>query len=65
MEEFEPMQRDAATVAPCRSLGLATIVPLDAGQQTNRAPTRVPTACGLLVAWQLTAYRTAELPAGY
>ena len=65
LEECQPTQHDDATVAPRRRLGLATIVPFDAGQQTNRAPTRVPTACGLLLAWQLTTHRPAELLAGH
>lgn len=30
-----------------------------------RNSSRVPTACVLLFAWQLTADRTADLPAGY
>ena len=34
-----------------RRAGLATIVPLDAGQPANRTAARVPAACGLLVAW--------------
>jgi len=36
-----------------------------AGQPANGTTTRVPAACGLLLAWQLTTNRTAELPAGY
>jgi hypothetical protein len=32
LEECQPTQRDDATVAPRRRLGVATIVPLDAGQ---------------------------------
>ena len=35
LEELEPTQRDDATASPRGRLGLATIVPLDAGQQTN------------------------------
>jgi hypothetical protein len=31
----------------------------------NRTPTRVPATCRLLLAWQLTLYRPAELAAGY
>jgi hypothetical protein len=31
----------------------------------NRTATRVPIACGLFLAWQLTSHRTAELLAGY
>jgi hypothetical protein len=55
LEECQPTQQDDVTVAPRRSLGLATIVPLcnasrGACQQANRAPTRVPVACGLLLA---------------
>ena len=70
LEECQPTQQDDATVAPRRSLGLATIVPLcnasrGACQQANRAPTRVTTARGLLLAWQLTADRPAELLAGH
>ena len=65
LEERQPTQRNDATVAPRRRLGLATIVPFDAGQQANRAPTRVPTARGLLLAWKLASDRPAELPAGY
>jgi len=42
-----------------RCFALATIVPLDACQQTNRTPTRVPITRGLLLAWQLTTHRTA------
>ena len=54
-----------AFTAPRRRFGLATIVPLDAGQQTNGTPTRVPVARRLLLAWQLTTHRTAELHVGY
>jgi len=36
-----------------------------AGQPTNRTATRVPIARGLLLAWELTTNRTAELPAGH
>ncbi|MFN9509548.1 MAG: hypothetical protein ACK6AO_11100 [Planctomycetota bacterium] len=43
---------------------MATIVPFDASQPADRTPTRVPVAHGLLVAWQLTKDRTAELLAG-
>ena len=46
------------------SWALATIVPLDASQPANRTATRVPTARGLLMAWQLTTDRAAELSAG-
>ena len=49
LEERQPTQRDDATASPRRSLGLATIVPFDAGEQTDRTPTRVPTARGLLL----------------
>jgi hypothetical protein len=63
------MCRIDATAASRRSLGVATIVPLcnasiGACQQANRAPTRVPTARGLLLAWQLAKNRAAELLAG-
>ena len=44
LEELEPTHRNDATTATRRRLGLATIVPLDAGKQTNRTPTRVPAA---------------------
>jgi len=44
---------------------LATIVPFDAGQQTNGTATRIPVARGLFVAWQLTTDRPAELLAGH
>ena len=54
-----------AFTAPRRRFGLATIVPLDAGQQTNGTATRVPTACGLFVVRQLASDCAAELPAGY
>ena len=64
LEECQPTQRDDATAAPRRRLGLATIVPFDAGQPANGTPTRVPVACGLLLAWQLTTHRPAELLAG-
>ena len=64
LEERKPTQRDDATPTPRRRLGLATIVPLDAGEQTNGTPTRVPPACGLLATWQLARERPAELPAG-
>ena len=50
LEERKPKKRVDATPAPRRGLGLATIVPLDASQQTNRTPTGVPVACGLLLA---------------
>jgi hypothetical protein len=63
-EERQPTQRDDATPAPRRCLGLATIVPFDEGQQTDGTAARVPIARGLLLAWQLTAHRPAELPAG-
>jgi|688.fasta_scaffold256745_2 hypothetical protein len=51
LEELEPTDRDDATTAPRWRLGLAAIVPLDAGQQTNGTATRVPVARGLLLAW--------------
>jgi hypothetical protein len=44
---------------------LATIVPFDEGQQTDGTAARVPIARGLLLAWQLTTDRPAELLAGY
>ncbi len=65
LEECKPTQRDDAAAAPRWSLGLATIVLFDAGQQTDRAPPRVLVTCGLLVAWQLTTHRPAELLAGH
>jgi integrase len=65
LEERKPTQRDDATAAPRRRLGLAAIVPFDAGQQTDGTATRVPAARGLFVAWQLTTDRAAELLAGY
>jgi len=65
LEERQLTQRDDTTAAPRRRFRLATIVPLDAGQQTDGTPARVSVACGLLLAWQLTADRTAELLAGY
>ncbi len=43
---------------------LAKIVQFDAGELANGTETRVPVAFGLLVAWQLTSHRTAELPGG-
>ncbi|MFN7876695.1 MAG: hypothetical protein ACK5PB_15350 [Pirellula sp.] len=46
-------------------LGLATIVPFDAGQPANRTTTRLPPALGLFLAWQFTTDRPAELLAGY
>jgi len=51
-------------------LGLAAIVPFcyasrGAGQPAIGTATQVPFACGLLVAWQLTTHRPAELLAGY
>ena len=65
MEEFEPTDRNDATPAPRRRFGLATIVPFDAGQQTDRTPTQIPAARCLLLAWQLATDRTAELLAGH
>ena len=65
LEELEPADRNDATVAPRRRIRLATIVPLDASQQTNGTAARVPTARGLLLAGQFTTHCTAELPAGY
>ena len=65
MEECQPTQRNDAIAATRRSLGLATIVPLDEGQQTDRTTAGVPVACGLQLAWQLATDRTAELPAGH
>ena len=44
---------------------LATIVPLDASQQTDGTAARVPAACSLFLAWQLTTDRPAELFAGH
>ena len=35
-----------------------------AAKQANRTPARVPATCGLLLAWQLTSDRPAELSAG-
>jgi len=64
LEECQPTQRNDATAAPRRRLGLATIVSFDAGEQTDRTAARVPVACGLLLAWQLTTHRPAELLAG-
>jgi hypothetical protein len=65
LEEFEPTDRNDTTLAPRRRFGLATIVSFDAGQQITGTPARVPTARGLLLAWQLTTYCPAELLAGY
>ena len=65
LEELEPADRNDATVAPRRRIRLATIVPLDASQQTNGTAARVPTARGLLLAGQFTTHCTAELPAGH
>ena len=48
-----------------KAKGMATIAPLDACQQTNGTATRIPAACRLLLAWQLTTYCPAELSAGY
>ena len=53
-----------------RRIGLATIVShcnatRGACQQANGTTTRVPAARGLLLAWQLTTHRPAELPAGH
>jgi len=53
-----------AFTAPRRRFGLATIVPLDAGQQTNGTATRVPTARSLFLAGQLATHRAAKLSAG-
>ena len=64
LEECQPTQRDDATPAPRRRFGLATIVSLDAGQPADGTSARVPAARGLLVAWQLTTDRAAELSAG-
>jgi len=58
------MDPAATSPAPRLRLGLATIVPFDAGHPANRTPARVSTARGLLVAWQVTTDRPAELPAG-
>ena len=49
---------------------VATIVPYcnasrGAGHPANRAPARVPDPCGLPLAWQFPASRSAVLPAGY
>ena len=49
LEDVIRMCRVDPTVATRRRLGLATIVPFDAGEQTDRTPTRVPTARGLLL----------------
>ncbi|MEY4565366.1 MAG: hypothetical protein RLY14_336 [Planctomycetota bacterium] len=65
LEELEPTDRNDATPATCRRVRLATIVPLDASQSANGTATRVPTARGLLLAWQFTTDRSAELPAGH
>jgi integrase len=65
LEERKPTQRNDATASSRQRLGLATIVPLDAGQSADGTPTRVPTARGLLLAWQFTTDRAAELLAGY
>ena len=54
-----------AFTAPRRRLGLATIIPLDAGQPANGTATRVPSARGLLLAGQLATDCPAELLAGY
>ena len=59
------MCRADPTVATRRRLGLATIVPLDAGQQANGTATRIPDLRGLLLAWQFTTDRPAELLAGH
>ena len=48
-----------------RCFGLATIVPLDACQQTNRTPARVSASRRLFLARQFTTDRTAELSVGY
>jgi hypothetical protein len=44
---------------------LAKIVPFDPGEQADGVPTRIPTARGLLLAWQLTKDCSAELFAGH
>jgi hypothetical protein len=68
LEELEPTHRNDATLAPRRSIGVATIVPLcnalrGAGQQANGTSAQVSAARGLLLAWQLTTDRSAELSA--
>ena len=65
LEERRPTQRDDVIPALHRRFGLATIVPLDASKPANGTPTRVPAACGLFLAGQLTTDRSAELLAGY
>jgi hypothetical protein len=64
LEELEPTDRNDATLAPRRRFRLATIVPFDGGQPANGTPARVPAARGLLLAWQLTTHRSAELLTG-
>ena len=65
LEELESTHRNDATAAPRWCFGLATIVPFDEGQPTNRTAARFPAARRLLLAWQLTTDCTAELPAGH
>ncbi len=65
LEEFEPTDRNDATLATRRRLGLATIVPWDASQSANRTAARAPAARGLLLARQLASHRSAELFAGH
>ena len=54
LEDWQPAKRDNSASAPRRSLGLATIVPRDAGQQTGETVTRGHTTLESPVAWQLT-----------
>ena len=48
-------------VGPSTSTSTSTKIPVN---MRNRIATRVPVARRLLLAWQLAAYRAAELPAG-
>ncbi len=65
LEELEPTHRNDATLATRRRFGLATIVPFNASQPADGTATRFPASRSLLLAWQLTTNRTAELSAGY
>ncbi len=65
LEDVIRMCRADPTVATRRRIRLATIVPLDAGHPADGTATRIPDLRGLLLAWQFTAHRTAELLDSY
>ncbi len=48
-------------IGPSTSMSTSMKIPVN---MRNRTAARVPTTRGLLLAWQLTTHRTAELPAG-